>query len=44
MKIETFKVHNVFGGRDVTLYPTVIELNGKKYLIDCGMKKLLRNL
>ncbi len=39
MKIETFKVHKVFGGREVTLYPTVLELNGKKYLIDCGYEE-----
>ncbi|GAL87391.1 metal-dependent hydrolase [Sporocytophaga myxococcoides] len=39
MKIETFKVHKVFDGREVTLFPTVIELNEKKYLIDCGYEE-----
>jgi glyoxylase-like metal-dependent hydrolase (beta-lactamase superfamily II) len=39
MKIETFKVHKVLDGREVTLYPTLIELNEKKYLIDCGYEE-----
>jgi glyoxylase-like metal-dependent hydrolase (beta-lactamase superfamily II) len=39
MKIETFKVHKVLDGRDVTLHPTLITIHGKNYLVDCGYEE-----
>lgn len=39
MKIETFKISKLISGNQVVLFPTVIELNGRSYLIDCGYEE-----
>jgi len=39
MRIETFEIRKDLYGYEVVLYPTVIEINGKIYLIDCGYEE-----
>lgn len=36
MQIKTFKVSKLINGIEVVLFPTVIAINGKNFLIDCG--------
>ncbi|QNF35871.1 MBL fold metallo-hydrolase [Adhaeribacter swui] len=39
MKVHTFKICQVVQGREEILFPTLIELNQKKYLVDCGYEE-----
>ncbi|MGZ5253985.1 MAG: MBL fold metallo-hydrolase [Flavitalea sp.] len=39
MKITTFKIEKVIGTDPVTLFPTVIQVNNKNYLVDCGYEE-----
>lgn len=39
MKITTLKIEKILSNNQVTLYPTVIEINNKHYLIDCGYEE-----
>ena len=39
MNIQTFEIRKFINGNEVILYPTLIEVNDKKYLIDCGYEE-----
>jgi glyoxylase-like metal-dependent hydrolase (beta-lactamase superfamily II) len=39
MNIQTFEVRKFINGNEVVLYPTLIDTNDKKYLIDCGYEE-----
>ncbi|GAB3752408.1 MBL fold metallo-hydrolase [Spirosoma pomorum] len=39
MKVTTFPVTSFVGGSSVTIYPTLIQLNDKNYLVDCGYEE-----
>jgi glyoxylase-like metal-dependent hydrolase (beta-lactamase superfamily II) len=39
MNIQTFQIRKFISGNEVILYPTLIEINNKKYLIDCGYEE-----
>jgi len=39
MQITTFKVEKVLGNNQITFYPTVIRVNDKNYLVDCGYEE-----
>src|SRR4028118_1009424 len=42
MKIQTFEIRKFIIGNEVILYPTLIEINNKKYLIDCGYEETFK--
>lgn len=39
MKIHTFKIQKEIGHTHIILFPTLIEIKGKKYLVDCGYRE-----
>src|SRR5690606_23623820 len=39
MKIITFKIEKVLDNGRIILYPTLIQVNNKYYLIDCGFEE-----
>ena len=39
MNIQTFEVRKFINRNEVVLYPTLIDTNDKKYLIDCGYEE-----
>lgn len=39
MKITTFKIEKIINSEAVTIYPTVIQVNDKNYLVDCGYEE-----
>ncbi len=39
MKITTFKIEKIINSVTVTIFPTVIQLNEKNYMIDCGYEE-----
>ncbi|HET9826281.1 MAG TPA: MBL fold metallo-hydrolase [Chitinophagaceae bacterium] len=39
MQIQAFKIHKQIADRDVVLYPTLIEIKGRNYLVDCGYEE-----
>ncbi|MEA3427161.1 MAG: hypothetical protein U9R46_13035 [Bacteroidota bacterium] len=36
MNIRTFRVQKLMDGIDVVLFPTLVGIRGKHYLVDCG--------
>lgn len=39
MKLTTFRIEKMLGATRVELYPTLIQVNGKNYLVDCGYEE-----
>lgn len=39
MKIQCFKVTRQINGKEEALFPTLLTLRGKKYLVDCGYEE-----
>lgn len=39
MKVITFKIEKVLANQQVALYPTVIQVDSRNYLIDCGYEE-----
>ena len=42
MNIQTFEIRKFINGTEVVLYPTLIDIRGKKYLIDCGYEETFK--
>lgn len=36
MNIQTFAISKVINDNEITLYPTLLTINGRNYLVDCG--------
>jgi glyoxylase-like metal-dependent hydrolase (beta-lactamase superfamily II) len=39
MKIQTFEIHKQIDNNEVILYPTLLEIKGKYFLVDCGYEE-----
>jgi glyoxylase-like metal-dependent hydrolase (beta-lactamase superfamily II) len=39
MKLTTFKIEKDLGNNPITVYPTLIQINNRNYLIDCGYEE-----
>jgi glyoxylase-like metal-dependent hydrolase (beta-lactamase superfamily II) len=39
MKIQTFEIHKKLDNTEVILYPTLLEIKGKIFLVDCGYEE-----
>lgn len=39
MELHTFKIQKQIDHFDITLYPTLIEINARHYLVDCGYEE-----
>ncbi len=39
MNIKIFEVRKVIDGNEVVLHPTLVEINNKKFLVDCGYEE-----
>lgn len=39
MKIQTFEIHKEIDKREVILHPSLIEIKGKNFLVDCGYEE-----
>lgn len=39
MKIQTFKIYKQIDNNEVILYPTLLNIKGKNYLVDCGYEE-----
>ncbi len=44
MNIEVLKLEKVIGNEHVVLYPALIQVNGKNYLVDCGYEETTAEL
>lgn len=44
MNIEVLKIEKVIGNEHVVLYPTLLQINGKNYLVDCGYEETITEL
>lgn len=44
MKIVVLKIEKAIGNENVILYPTLIQINGKNYLVDCGYEETTAEL
>ena len=44
MNIEVLKIEKAIGNEHVILYPTLLHINGKNYLIDCGYEETTAEL
>ena len=44
MNIEVLKIEKVIGNEHVILYPTLLQTNGKNYLVDCGYEETTAEL
>lgn len=44
MNIEVLKIEKVIGNEHVVLYPTLLQINGKNYLVDCGYEETIAEL
>lgn len=44
MNIEVLKIEKVIGNEHVVLYPTLLQINGKNYLVDCGYEETTEEL
>lgn len=44
MKIVVLKIEKVIGNKNVMLNPTLIQINGKNYLVDCGYEETTAEL
>src|SRR5690606_1867122 len=39
MKLTTFRIEKILDNKQIILYPTVIQVKNKYYLIDCGYEE-----
>ena len=44
MKLAVLQINGLVNGVQVTLYPTLIQLNHKNYLVDCGYRETFGDL
>ncbi len=44
MNIEVLKIEKIIGNEYVVLYPTLLQINGKNYLVDCGYEETTEEL
>lgn len=44
MNLVVLKIEKVIGNEHVVLYPTLLQINGKNYLVDCGYKETTAEL
>jgi glyoxylase-like metal-dependent hydrolase (beta-lactamase superfamily II) len=44
MNLEVLKIEKIIGNEYVVLYPTLLQINGKNYLVDCGYEETTEEL